>query len=127
MSDELKALQDTATQARAKADELKAALTDESSDEEHSTADEAEKATTEAESAFAEAQAKAAADAEAEAAAQAAAEVAALGGSDADASRTGFAEKGLHPGDECICPDRRKGTVHSFDAGLICIPNHDQG
>jgi hypothetical protein len=45
----------------------------------------------------------------------------------AEESRTGFAEKGLHPGDECVCPDGRKGTVHSFDAGLICIPNHDQG
>jgi hypothetical protein len=45
----------------------------------------------------------------------------------ADASRTDFAAKGLHAGDECICPDGRKGTVHSFDAGLICIPNADQG
>jgi hypothetical protein len=46
---------------------------------------------------------------------------------DTDASRTGFAEKGLHAGDQCICPDGRKGTVHSFDAGFVCIPNHDQG
>jgi len=46
---------------------------------------------------------------------------------DAELSRTGYADKGLHPGDECVCPDGRKGTVHSFDAGLICIPNHDQG
>jgi len=45
---------------------------------------------------------------------------------DAGESRTGFAEKGLNPGDECLCPDGRKGTVHRFDAGLICIPNHDQ-
>jgi hypothetical protein len=46
---------------------------------------------------------------------------------DTDQSRTGFVEKGQRAGDECICPDGRKGTVHSFDAGLICIPNHDQG
>jgi hypothetical protein len=26
-----------------------------------------------------------------------------------------------------LCPDGRKGTVHSFDSGLVCIPNHDQG
>jgi hypothetical protein len=41
----------------------------------------------------------------------------------ADASRTGFAEKGLRAGDACVCPDGRKGTVHRFDAGLICLPN----
>jgi hypothetical protein len=46
---------------------------------------------------------------------------------DANESRTGVAEKGLHAGDPCKCPDGRKGTVHSFDAGLICIPNSDQG
>ena len=45
----------------------------------------------------------------------------------AEASRTGYAEPGLRAGDECVCPDGRKGTVHSFDAGLICIPNHEQG
>jgi hypothetical protein len=45
---------------------------------------------------------------------------------DAEQSRTGFADKGLRAGDECICPDGRKGTVHSFDAGFVCIPNHDQ-
>lgn len=44
-----------------------------------------------------------------------------------DASRTGFADKGLRVGDTCVCPDGRTGTVHSFDAGLICIPNQDQG
>jgi hypothetical protein len=43
-----------------------------------------------------------------------------------DASRTGFVEKG-QAGGECICPDGRKGTIHSFDAGLVCIPNADQG
>jgi hypothetical protein len=43
-----------------------------------------------------------------------------------DASRTGFVEKGK-AGEECICPDGRKGTIHSFDAGLVCIPNADQG
>ena len=46
---------------------------------------------------------------------------------DAEASRTGYADHGLRAGDECVCPDGRKGTVHSFDAGLICIPNHEQG
>ena len=29
-------------------------------------------------------------------------------------------------GDECVCPDGRKGTVHKFDNGLVCIPNADQ-
>jgi hypothetical protein len=43
-----------------------------------------------------------------------------------DTSRTGFVEKG-QAGGECICPDGRKGTIHSFDAGLVCIPNADQG
>jgi hypothetical protein len=42
---------------------------------------------------------------------------------DSDESRTGFAEKGLRVGDKCKCPDGRKGTVHFFDANLICIPN----
>jgi hypothetical protein len=42
-----------------------------------------------------------------------------------DGSRTGFVDKG-QPGGECICPDGRKGTIHSFDAGLVCIPNEDQ-
>ena len=44
-----------------------------------------------------------------------------------DESRTGFAERGLRAGDACICPDRRTGTVHQYDAGLICMPNQDQG
>jgi hypothetical protein len=44
-----------------------------------------------------------------------------------DESRTGFAEKGLRAGDACICPDGRAGTVHQYDAGLICMPNQDQG
>jgi hypothetical protein len=150
MSDELIALQDTATQARAKADELKAALTEASSDEERAAADQAQLAAVDAEGAFADAKAKAEADAAAAAAAEAeaqakakaeadAAAAAAQGGAgadqtkddgvtpDANASRTGFAEKGLRAGDECICPDGRKGTVHSFDAGFVCIPNHDQG
>jgi hypothetical protein len=120
MSDELKALQDTALQARAKADELKAALTDASSDEERAAEAEAEKAATEAESAFADAKAKA----DEEAAAQGDA-VAAETPADADESRTGFVT-GARPGDVCTCPDGRKGTVHSFDSGLVCIPNHDQ-
>jgi hypothetical protein len=49
------------------------------------------------------------------------------GAADTDASRTGFADKGLRSGDSCTCPDGRKGTVHSFDAGFVCIPNADQG
>lgn len=44
-----------------------------------------------------------------------------------DASRTGFAEKGLRAGDACTCPDGRTGTVHQYDAGLICMPNEVQG
>ena len=44
-----------------------------------------------------------------------------------DASRTGFADKGLRAGDACVCPDGRNGTVHQYDAGLICMPNQDQG
>jgi hypothetical protein len=44
----------------------------------------------------------------------------------ADESRTDFVSD-ARPGDECTCPDGRKGTVHSFDAGLVCIPNADQG
>lgn len=44
----------------------------------------------------------------------------------ADASRTVFVT-GARAGDQCICPDGRTGTVHSFDSGLVCIPNHDQG
>jgi hypothetical protein len=102
MSDELKALQETATQARAKADELKAALTDDSSDEERTAADDAEKAATEAEGAFADAKAKA----DAEAAAQ---------GGDAQPKA----------GDACTCPDGRVGTLHANDTGdgFVCIPN----
>jgi hypothetical protein len=44
-----------------------------------------------------------------------------------DASRTGYADKGLRAGDACVCPDGRTGTVHQYDAGLICMPNQDQG
>jgi hypothetical protein len=139
MSDELTALQDTATQARAKADELKAALTDESStfEEDQAAAAQADADATAAESAFAEAKAKA--DADAQAAAQAAADAtaapAAAQSADTadtpaavtDASRTGFADKGLRAGDACVCPDGRTGTVHQYDAGLICMPNETQG
>lgn len=124
MSDELNTLRETATQARAKADELKAALTDESSKEDKAAAEQADTDATAAESAFAEAKAKADADA-AEAAAQGA------GGKKdedtGDSSRTGYAAKGLRAGDACICPDGRKGTVHQYDAGLICMPNEVQG
>jgi hypothetical protein len=41
-------------------------------------------------------------------------------------SRTAFVT-GARQGDECLCPDGRKGTVHKFDEGLVCIPNADQG
>lgn len=30
-------------------------------------------------------------------------------------------------GDSCVCPDGRTGTIHSYDQGLVCIPNADQG
>jgi hypothetical protein len=45
---------------------------------------------------------------------------------DSDKSRTDFVTN-ARPGDECTCPDGRKGTVHKFDEGLVCIPNHEQG
>src|SRR4051812_44662099 len=44
----------------------------------------------------------------------------------ANESRTGFVSN-ARAGDECTCPDGRKGTVHKFDTGLVCIPNHEQG
>ena len=48
------------------------------------------------------------------------------GAADANESRTDFVTN-ARAGDECLAPDGRKGTVHSFDSGLVCIPNHDQG
>jgi hypothetical protein len=100
MSDELTALQQTAEQARAKADELKAALTDASSDEDKAAAEQADTDATAAESAFSTAQA-------AEEAAQAGA--------------------ALKAGDACVCPDGRPGTLWSDGAdGFVCLPNHDQ-
>ena len=36
-------------------------------------------------------------------------------------------ETTVKAGDSCTCPDGRTGTVHSYDQGLICIPNADQG
>jgi hypothetical protein len=127
--DELKALQETATQARTNADELNAALTDASTDEERALAADAIEAATTAETAFNDAKAKADADAaqaEADAKAKADADAAAQQAGN-DASRTGYADKGLRAGDACTCPDGRTGTVHQYDAGLICIPNADQG
>jgi len=47
-------------------------------------------------------------------------------GVDSNESRTGFVMN-ARAGEECICPDGRKGTVHKFDEGLVCIPNADQG
>jgi membrane protein involved in colicin uptake len=155
MSDELTALQNTATQARAKADELNAALTEASSDEEKAEAAQADTDATAAESVFVDAKAKAdadaaaqaeaeakakadadaaaaAAEADAKAKAEAEAAAAAQGGAgaeqvpDAGESRTGFV-RNARPGDACQCPDGRKGTVHRFDEGLVCIPNADQG
>jgi hypothetical protein len=121
MSDDLTALQEAAVQARAKADELKAVITDASSDEEKAAAVDAETVATSAESAYADAKAKA------DAAALDQSNGGAGGTSpDADASRTDFVS-GARAGDECLCPDGRKGTVHKFDEGLVCIPNADQG
>src|SRR3954447_6406971 len=99
MSDELNALQETAAQARAKADELKAALIDTSSDEERAAADEAEKAAVDAESAFADAKAKA----DAAAAAQ--------GG--------GAAEQKV--GDPCVNADGIAGTLQNADGTFVCV------
>jgi hypothetical protein len=48
------------------------------------------------------------------------------GAADANESRTDFV-KGARQGDQCTCPDGRKGTVHKFDEGFVCIPNADQG
>ncbi len=118
MSDKLIALQETAIQARAKADELTAALTDKSSDKELAAAEKAEKAAVNAENEYADAKAKA--DADAAAQSDAGAE------QTPDASRTVFVSN-ARAGDQCICPDGRKGTVHKFDAGFVCIPNHEQG
>lgn len=36
-------------------------------------------------------------------------------------------ETTVKAGDSCVCPDGRTGIVHSYDEGLICIPNADQG
>jgi len=105
MSDELTALQDTATQARAKADELTAALNDASSNEERAAVADANNVATAAESAFADAKAKA----------------------DADAAAQSGGAVAPKAGNACKCPDGRAGTVHSYDTGLICIPNADQG
>jgi hypothetical protein len=38
------------------------------------------------------------------------------------AASTDFADMGLKAGDDCVCPDGRPGSVHRFDAGLVCIP-----
>jgi hypothetical protein len=106
MSDELNALQETAAQARAKANELKAALTDASSDEERTAAQEAETAATDAESAFAEATAKAGTDSAAQ-------------------SGKGEIPADAKVGDACTCPDGRPGTVQagSEEGTLVCLPN----
>jgi hypothetical protein len=47
---------------------------------------------------------------------------------DASADAGGAApETTVKAGDACTCPDGRTGTIHSYDEGLICIPNADQG
>lgn len=47
--------------------------------------------------------------------------------SEASADAGGAATDAVKAGDACTCPDGRTGTVHSYDEGLICIPNADQG
>jgi hypothetical protein len=43
---------------------------------------------------------------------------------DTDASAdAGDAAEQPKAGDPCTCPDGRAGTLHSFDEGLICLPN----
>jgi len=143
MSDELIALQDTATQARAKADELKAALTDASTDEEKAAAEQADQDATTAESAFAEAKAKA--DAEAGGAQGGDAQPKAGDACTTDQGLNGtlteqdgalvcvvnvveghsdFAKSGARAGDACVCPDGRPGTVAVFADNLaVCLPN----
>ena len=49
------------------------------------------------------------------------------GRSEASADAGGAATDAVKAGDACTCPDGRTGTVHSYDEGLICIPNADQG
>ena len=100
MSEELKALQATAEQARAKANELQAALTPASTDEEKAAATEAEQAAVDAKSAFDEATAKADADA---------------------AAQGGGAEP--KAGDACTCPDGRPGTLNDQEGTLVCLAN----
>jgi hypothetical protein len=99
MSEELNALQETAEQARAKANELEAALTDASSDEERAAAADANNVAVAAESAFATAKAEADAAASAQ-------------GGDAPKA-----------GDPCKCPDGRDGTLNDQDGTLVCLPN----
>jgi hypothetical protein len=98
----IETLTQAAAEARAKANELKAALTDTSSQEEQDAAAEAETAAVEAETALTDAQAAA-------------------------ADQSGGGAAGPKVGDTCQCSDGRTGTVHSYDEGLICIPNADQG
>jgi uncharacterized membrane protein YqiK len=148
MSEELTTLQTTATEAKAKADELKAALTEASTDEDRAAATTAEDAAVAAEAAFAEAKAKA--DAEA---GDGSGEVTPKAGDvctledgtegvqteqadgslvceakkveEEDASRTGYVKgAGVKQGDSCTCPDGREGTVTIFADGLaVCLPN----
>lgn len=132
MSNEsIETLTQAVTDARSKADELKAALTDASTDQDRADAAAAEEAAVEAEKALAGAKAAAEAaqgggGADNGSEGPKGGDTPLSGAPDADASRTGFVSKGA-PGEECICPDGRKGTIHKFDdTGLICIPNWEQ-
>jgi hypothetical protein len=114
MSDELNTLQETAATARAHADELKAALTDASTDEEKAAAEAAETAAVEAESAFTDAK-KVVADAAGAAGSENGAEIE-QSGEQVDAPKIG---------DACTCPDGRPGTVQAGaeENTLVCLPN----
>lgn len=119
MSDDLTILQTAADEAKAKAEELKAALTDTSTDEDRAAADEAEKAAVAADAALAEAKAKAEEEANGSGDVQ-------PGAATKDVSRTAYVPGGKQ-GDACTCPDGRKGTITVFADGVaVCLPNFDQ-
>src|SRR6185312_14633990 len=96
-----------------------------SSKKEQTAAQKAEEAAVEAESAYADAKAKADAEAAAQGAnaAEESSDTSGEQAADPNASRTGFADKGLKAGELCTCPDGRPGTVARFDVGLVCLPN----
>lgn len=128
MSDELNALQETATQARAKADELKNALTDNISKKERAAALDAEADAVEAEAAYADAKA------EADAAAQGgdaqpkvgdpctnADDVAGTWQQDGDGMVCVVEPPAPKAGNACTLPDNTEGHLVEQDGSLVCV------